>query len=310
MYAPNNVDTAKTISEMLGNQTIVLENKSSSVSKGVRTVSTSLAAQSRPLMPVDEVMQMEGPKKDASGMIKEPGEMLVKVAGFPPIRGRQILYFLDPTFSERSQYPAAQKSDVLMKDMVRTYVRPKYAWITDEEYKHQKDDDSAGIQKLHNRHESYYKDKIPEYEDWLRSTYRADERPPLKDAKQEDGAKNTEISAEAQNKEIEQLADTAPNEDRYEGEIKRDEEEKISAARPAAVPAKAATEAQEESGHEHTSEDMPAQKETGGAGVTAISLGGDRSAMTKHLFAGMAAEAENDDTETSDEEDEEHIDQI
>lgn len=302
MYAPNNVDTAKTISEMLGNQTIVLENKSSSVSKGVRTVSTSLA-----VMPVDEVMQMEGPKKDASGMIKEPGEMLVKVAGFPPIRGRQILYFLDPTFSERSQYAAAKKSDVLMKDMVRTYVRPKYAWITDEEYKHQKDDDSAGIRRLHDRHESFYKDKIPEYEDWLRSTYRADERP-LKDEKKDDGAKDAEASAEAREKEINELADTAPNESRYEGDGK-DEKEEASAARPAVVPAQVAVEAQEES-DTHASEDMSADKETGGSGVTAISLGGDRSAMTKHLFAGMAAEAENDDTETSDEEDEEHIDRI
>lgn len=141
LYAPNNIDTAKQISEMLGNQTILVENVSTSTSKGVTTTSKNLQAQSRALMSPDAVMALEGPTKDEKGMIKKPGQMIVKVAGFPPILGRQILYFLDSTFSRRSQMPPVEHSDVLMRDLHRTYVRPKYEWLSDEEYQANKDED-------------------------------------------------------------------------------------------------------------------------------------------------------------------------
>ena len=39
--------------------------------------------------------------------------MLVFVAGQSPIRGRQILYFMDPTFSQRSKMAPPEKSDVV-----------------------------------------------------------------------------------------------------------------------------------------------------------------------------------------------------
>lgn len=39
--------------------------------------------------------------------------MLVFVAGFPPVYGKQILYFLDKTFSERSRINAPERSDVI-----------------------------------------------------------------------------------------------------------------------------------------------------------------------------------------------------
>ena len=39
--------------------------------------------------------------------------MLVFAAGFPPVYGKQILYFLDKTFSERSKIDAPEKSDVI-----------------------------------------------------------------------------------------------------------------------------------------------------------------------------------------------------
>jgi len=39
--------------------------------------------------------------------------MVVYVAGFPAIYGKQSLYFKDPILQERSQIPAPQASDIL-----------------------------------------------------------------------------------------------------------------------------------------------------------------------------------------------------
>jgi type IV secretion system protein VirD4 len=59
-------------------------------------------------------MRLPGAKKDtASDRITEAGDMLVFVAGHPPIYGRQMLYFQDPIFSERARIPAPETSDVL-----------------------------------------------------------------------------------------------------------------------------------------------------------------------------------------------------
>jgi type IV secretion system protein VirD4 len=67
----------------------------------------------RPLLTPDECLRMPGPKKDANGGIKEPGDMVVYVAGYPAIYGRQPLYFQDPVFQARAVVPAPQKSDTL-----------------------------------------------------------------------------------------------------------------------------------------------------------------------------------------------------
>ena len=56
---------------------------------------------------------MPGPKKDANGGIKEAGDMVVYVAGYPAIYGRQPLYFQDPVFQARATVPAPEKSDKL-----------------------------------------------------------------------------------------------------------------------------------------------------------------------------------------------------
>ena len=58
-------------------------------------------------------MRLPGPVKDVDQNITEPGDMLVFVAGFPPVYGKQILYFLDKTFSERSKIDAPEKSDII-----------------------------------------------------------------------------------------------------------------------------------------------------------------------------------------------------
>ncbi|MEX8139988.1 type IV secretory system conjugative DNA transfer family protein [Acinetobacter baumannii] len=105
-YAPNKVETAEWMSKMTGQTTVVKEQISTSGKRFgmvLDQVSRSYQEVQRPLMTPDEIMRLPGPKKDGKGDILEPGEMLVFVAGQAVIRGRQILYFLDPTFDKRSK---------------------------------------------------------------------------------------------------------------------------------------------------------------------------------------------------------------
>src|SRR5271155_4985060 len=48
---------------------------------------------SRPLLTPDEAMRMKGARKNAQGMITEPGNMVIYVAGYPAIMGLQPLFF-------------------------------------------------------------------------------------------------------------------------------------------------------------------------------------------------------------------------
>lgn len=115
-YAPNKVETAEWMSKMTGQTTVTKEHVSTSGKRFgmvLEQVSHSYQEVQRPLMTPDEIMRLPGPKKDAKGDILEPGEMLIFVAGQPVIRGRQILYFLDPTFSKRSKIKPPAKSEVV-----------------------------------------------------------------------------------------------------------------------------------------------------------------------------------------------------
>ncbi len=67
----------------------------------------------RAVLTSDEIMRLPGSVKEVEQNITEPGDMLVFAAGFPPVYGKQILYFLDKTFSERSKIDAPEKSDNL-----------------------------------------------------------------------------------------------------------------------------------------------------------------------------------------------------
>jgi type IV secretory pathway TraG/TraD family ATPase VirD4 len=62
-------------------------------------------------------MALPGPRKNASGDIEEPGEMIIRVAGAAPIRGRQPLYFLDPVFLARARIPAPEDTDRIGVDV-------------------------------------------------------------------------------------------------------------------------------------------------------------------------------------------------
>jgi len=113
-YAPNKQKTAKQISEMLGTTTIV--KKALTLSKGTNLFSIPQYSErwdeiQRPLMTPDECSRLPGPKKDQDGKITQAGDMLIFVAGFPPVYGRQILYFTDPFFVERSRVAPPSESD-------------------------------------------------------------------------------------------------------------------------------------------------------------------------------------------------------
>ena len=120
MFPPNRLETAKYISQMLGETTVVerqysLSGKRASMFHG--QVTESVKTDKRPLLAPDEVMSLPGPRKNAQGDIEEPGEMIVRVAGGAPIRGRQPLYFLDPVFLARARVPAPPDTDHFRFDM-------------------------------------------------------------------------------------------------------------------------------------------------------------------------------------------------
>ena len=114
-YAPNKIETAELLSKMTGTATIVKQQHSLSGSLygQPNNISTSTQETQRSLLTPDEVMRLPAARKDAKGNVKEPGDMLIFVAGQAPIYGKQILYFMDPTFAARARIPAPGKSDVL-----------------------------------------------------------------------------------------------------------------------------------------------------------------------------------------------------
>lgn len=116
-YPPNRVETAEHLSRLTGQTTIVKEQITTS---GRRTaammgqVSRTYQEVQRPLLTPDEAMRMPGPKKNDKGEIVEGGDMVIYVAGYPAIYGKQPLYFKDPTFQARASIPAPKVSDRLI----------------------------------------------------------------------------------------------------------------------------------------------------------------------------------------------------
>lgn len=117
-YAPNKVETAELLSKMAGTTTVV---KSYTTTSGSRTsvilgqVTESYQEVSRPLLTPDECMTLPGAKKDAEGRVVEAGDMLIFVAGKAPIYGKQILFFQDLVFLQRSEVAAPAKSGYIFR---------------------------------------------------------------------------------------------------------------------------------------------------------------------------------------------------
>lgn len=117
-YPPNRIETAEHLSKLTGQTTISKEQITTS---GKRTsgllgqVSRTIQEVQRPLLTPDECLRMPGPQKSISGDISKAGDMVIYVAGFPAIYGRQSLYFKDPFFQKRASVEAPKKSDILLK---------------------------------------------------------------------------------------------------------------------------------------------------------------------------------------------------
>ncbi len=116
LFPPNRLETAKYISQVLGETTVVERQYSVSGKRAGMLhgqVTESIKSDKRPLLTADEVMALPGPRKNAVGDIVEPGEMIIRIAGAPPIRGRQPLYFKDEVFLARAKLPAPDDTDRL-----------------------------------------------------------------------------------------------------------------------------------------------------------------------------------------------------
>jgi type IV secretion system protein VirD4 len=105
-FAPNRIETAEHLSKLTGQTTVVKEQLTTSGRGWSTNVSRSTHEVSRPLLTPDEAMRMKGARKDARGLITEPGNMIVYVAGYPAIMGLQPLYFRDPELARRARIPA------------------------------------------------------------------------------------------------------------------------------------------------------------------------------------------------------------
>ena len=114
-FPPNRLETAEHISKFTGTTTVAKENITTS---GTRTsavlgqVSRTIQEVQRPLLTPDECLRMPGPRKEGE-LIVAPGDMVVYVAGFPAIYGRQPLYFQDKIFTARAAVPEPKHSDKL-----------------------------------------------------------------------------------------------------------------------------------------------------------------------------------------------------
>jgi type IV secretion system protein VirD4 len=116
--APNTPEACEFLSKMTGKTTVVDTKTSLSGSRAghLKNANVSVQEVARPLLTPDECSRLAAPQKDAEGNIIMPGDMLIFVAGNPPVLGKQILYFKDPVFNDRSRMSPPSVSDRLHVD--------------------------------------------------------------------------------------------------------------------------------------------------------------------------------------------------
>lgn len=131
-YAPNKPETAEWLSKLTGTATVVVEEVSTSGSRFgmlLKNASHSYKSVSRPLMTPDECQRLPGAEKNESTEeILKAGAMLIFMAGFAPIYGTQILYFIDPVFKERAKLTAPDKTDRLPVQTLARDEKVSTAW--------------------------------------------------------------------------------------------------------------------------------------------------------------------------------------
>lgn len=117
-YPPNRVETAEHLSKLTGQTTIVKEQITTSgkrASAMLSGVSRTMQEVQRPLLTPDECLRMPGPKKNEAELIVKRGDMVVYVAGYPAIYGKQPLFFQDEIFSARAAVPEPKVTDRIRK---------------------------------------------------------------------------------------------------------------------------------------------------------------------------------------------------
>jgi type IV secretion system protein VirD4 len=115
-FPPNRIETAEHLSKLTGQTTVPKEHITTSgrrTSPLLGNVARTIQEVQRPLLTPDECMRMPAALKDDKGEITKAGDMVVYVAGFPAIYGRQPLYFKDPVFSKRAAIDPPARSDVI-----------------------------------------------------------------------------------------------------------------------------------------------------------------------------------------------------
>jgi type IV secretion system protein VirD4 len=107
-YAANRAETAKTISELMGQTTASKKQRSLSGKGlfGARSVSESDQEFARPLMTPDEVLRL--PFDDA----------LLFVGGMPPYRGRKVMYYLDARLAPRAGLAQPESARAQRRELV------------------------------------------------------------------------------------------------------------------------------------------------------------------------------------------------
>jgi type IV secretion system protein VirD4 len=107
-YAANRAETAKTVSELMGQATASKRQRSFSGKGllGARSVSESDQEFARPLMTPDEVLRL--PYEDA----------LLFIGGLPPYRGRKIMYYLDARLAPRAGLPPPESARAQRRELL------------------------------------------------------------------------------------------------------------------------------------------------------------------------------------------------
>lgn len=107
VFAPNIIETAREISQMTGQKTVVKREKQGDTKiKMLAPMDDKFNEVGRPLMTAEEVMRLKSAEKRGSSIVS-PGELLVFVAGNHVIRGTQPLYFQDKYLNARAQVGSA-----------------------------------------------------------------------------------------------------------------------------------------------------------------------------------------------------------
>lgn len=113
-YATSNEETAREMSAEFGTTTRSKESVSISGSGLKASKSRSIQEIARPLLSVDECMNLRGAITAENGDILKAGAMAIKATGFPGIMGEQPLYFQNSELRRRASLPTLRGSDTLL----------------------------------------------------------------------------------------------------------------------------------------------------------------------------------------------------